>query len=145
MQLSSAVVVGPVASAFEAISDHKGRTEDAATRPEPAVDAEPKKPVITGIWAPDAGACSVRSFQDGLLPTVINAEGAWAGETFCMFSSREETDSGWKVVARCVSSRTRWTSNVRLTVKDDRLIWTSKRGTQTYTRCTPDVLMAQAR
>jgi hypothetical protein len=32
----------------------------------------------------------VRDFQNRVFPTVINAEGAWAGETFCMFTKRTE-------------------------------------------------------
>lgn len=149
--LSPLLVGGPIASAFQFAG-----APDATTRPEPVPpsaavaepapeQAEPKKPTVIGIWAPDAGPCSPRSFHDGVLPTVINAEGAWAGETFCTFSDRQETEAGWKVVARCSSGRTRWTSKVRLTVKDDRLVWTSRRGTQVYSRCTPDTLMAQAR
>jgi len=107
------------------------RTDDAAA--------------VVGVWAPDAGTCSARDFQEGLLPTVINSDGAWAGETFCLFTKRKETDNGWTVVAKCATPRERWTSNVRLSVSDNRLIWASKRGTQVYTRCRPDVLMAQAR
>jgi len=100
---------------------------------------------IVGVWSPDAGACSAKQFRDGSLPTVITADGAAAGETFCMFTNRKQTENGWTVIAKCSSSRERWTSNVRLTVGDNRLTWTSKRGTQTYTRCAPDLLMAQAR
>jgi hypothetical protein len=100
---------------------------------------------IVGIWAPDAGTCSARSFRDGVLPTVVNSEVAWAGETFCLFARRKESEAGWRVVAKCSTARERWTSNVRLTVADNRLTWTSERGTQVYTRCAPDLLMADAR
>ncbi len=101
-----------------------------------------EKSTIIGVWAPAAGACSARDFRDGVLPTVITSEGAWAGETFCIFAKRTETENGWKVVAKCSSLRERWTAHVRLRVNDNRLIWTSERGTQAYARCTPDVLMA---
>jgi hypothetical protein len=100
---------------------------------------------IAGVWAPNAGSCSARNFRDGALPTVMNTDGAWAGETFCMFTHQQPTENGWKVVAKCSNPRERWTSNVRLTVNGNRLTWTSRRGTQTYTRCSPDGLMAQAR
>ena len=59
-----------------------------------------------------------------------------------MFSTKKQTDTGWDVVAKCTSPKERWTTKVRLSVKDNRLRWTSKRGTQSYTRCAPDVLMA---
>jgi hypothetical protein len=116
--------------------------------PPPADRADPdlmKKVTIVGVWAPDAGNCSARNFRAGVLPAVINAEGAWAGETFCAFKNQKQTETGWRVVAKCSNPRERWTVNVRLTVQDNRLTWTSKRGTQTYTRCPPDVLMAAAR
>jgi hypothetical protein len=104
-----------------------------------------EKPAIVGVWAPDTGTCSARDFRDGLLPTVINTEGAWAGETFCIFTKRTETASGWRVVAKCSTAHEQWTSHVRLTITDNRLVWTSQRGTQAYSRCAPDILMAQAR
>lgn len=113
--------------------------------PGDAKSSDPKSSSVVGVWSPDGGNCSARDFKDGMLPTVINAEGAWAGETFCVFTKRKETESGWRVVAKCTAQRARWTSNVRLTVSDNRLTWTSERGTQAYTRCAPDVLMAQAK
>jgi hypothetical protein len=104
-----------------------------------------KSDMIVGVWAPDAGTCSARNFRQGDLPTVISTDGAWAGETFCIFTKKKQTEIGWRVVAKCSSPRERWTANVRLTVSDSRLTWTSERGTQVYTRCKPDVLTAQAR
>jgi hypothetical protein len=124
--------------------------EDAgeADRAPPAAESQPEqagdaaRDAIVGVWAP--GTCSARDFRDGLLPTITNTEGAWAGETFCLFTKRRQTESGWAVVAKCSNARERWTSNVRLTVSENRLTWTSRRGTQAYARCAPDVLMAQA-
>ncbi len=119
----------------------KPAREDRAT-PDPA--AQPQA-MIVGLWAPDASACSIRDFREGLLPTIINTDGAWAGETFCIFKNRKQTETGWRVVANCSNPHERWTADVRLTVKDNRLIWTSKRGTQVYTRCAPDFVVAVAR
>jgi hypothetical protein len=100
---------------------------------------------FVGVWAPDAGTCSARNLRDGVLPAVISTDGAWAGETFCMFTNKKQTEEGWNVVAKCSNPRERWTASVRLAIKDNRLTWTSKRGAQVYTRCAPDVLMAAAR
>lgn len=129
------------------VDTHEPRPEpadaDAAADHAPADSGRPAS--IVGVWSPDGGTCSARNFKDGTLPTVINAEGAWAGETFCIFTKRKETETGWRVVAKCSTPRARWTSNVRLTVNDNRLTWTSERGTQAYARCAADVLMAQAR
>ena len=119
---------------------------DAATQPH-GDQAHPdlmKKATIVGVWAPDAGTCSARNFRERILPAVINTDGAWAGDTFCLFKNKTQTETGWKVVAECSNPRERWTANVRLTVDGNRLTWMSKRGTQAYTRCT-DVLMAEAR
>jgi hypothetical protein len=115
---------------------------DPAATPEPAA---PPEAAVVGVWVPDASACSIRAFREGLLPTIINTEGAWAGETFCVFKKRNHTDAGWALVADCSNSRERWTAHVRLTIKGDRLLWSSKRGTQAYTRCAPDFLLAEAR
>jgi len=100
---------------------------------------------IAGIWAPDASACSARYFRDGTLPTIINADGAWAGETFCIFKNHKQTETGWRVVANCSNPHEHWTTEVNLTVKDNRLTWKSKRGAQAYARCGPDFRMAAAR
>jgi hypothetical protein len=75
---------------------------------------------------------------------VISPEGAWAGETMCAFRKRNETDRGWNVVAKCSNPREQWTSKVSLTLEGDRLVWTSRRGTQTYLRCSPNVRFADA-
>jgi hypothetical protein len=145
----------PVAEASSALQPSNSNAGDGIGRRDPwpggpAAQAQPDdasaaRPAIVGVWAPDAGTCSAHDFQQGVLPTVITGEGAWAGDTFCMFTKRNQTETGWTVVAKCSTPRERWTSNVRLTVNDNRLTWTSKRGTQVYTRCSPDVLMAQAR
>ena len=110
----------------------------------PAPAAQPHA-TIEGVWAPDASTCSIRNFREGLLATIINMDGAWAGDTFCIFQNRQQIETGWRVVAHCSKPGEQWTTHVRLTIKDDRLIWTSKRGTQAYTRCAPDFLMAGAR
>jgi hypothetical protein len=106
-----------------------------------AASAEPGSDVV-GLWAPDVASCSLKGFHQGLLPTIITTEGAWAGETFCTFKSRKPTESGWRVTADCASDKDRWTTQVRLSLKGQHLIWESKRGRQVYTRCGTDVHMA---
>jgi hypothetical protein len=140
-----AVVIGPsqASETLEAqASFEPSPPSDLAGAPEPA--AVPDSSIV-GVWVPDASACSVRAFREGLLPTVINLEGAWAGETFCIFKKRSQTEAGWTVTADCSNSRERWTAHVRLAINGNRLIWSSKRGTQAYTRCAADFLMAEAR
>ena len=98
---------------------------------------------FVGIWAADARGCSALD-RSGFLLTVIDTDGARAGETLCTFESKRQTKLGWDVVARCSNSHERWTANVSLSVKDNRLSWNSQRGTQTYLRCQREELMAQA-
>jgi hypothetical protein len=110
---------------------------------DPAESAASPRNMIVGVWVPDAGTCSAHQFRDGALPTVITSDGASAGDTFCIFTKQQETEEGLRVVAKCSSPRERWTSQVRLTVSEQRLTWSSKRGVQHYARCTPDLLMAK--
>jgi hypothetical protein len=53
--------------------------------------------MIIGIWAPDTSSCSVKGFREGSLPVVINTDGAWAGETFCVFKDQKQTKTEWRV------------------------------------------------
>jgi hypothetical protein len=133
-----AQAVKPVASDADLQAAKPARQDGADQAPRPHA-------TVVGVWAPDTGACSARDFRDGMLPTVINAKEAWAGETFCVFKKKQATKSGWRVVANCSNLHEHWTADARLTVSNNRLTWTSKRGTQTYTRCAPGFLMTAAR
>jgi hypothetical protein len=99
---------------------------------------------FVGIWGADASACSARLNRKGLLPAVIDDEGAFAGETSCAFKSRKHVAGAWQVVAACANARSRWTANVRLAVAGNRLTWSSQRGSQTYVRCERGPMMAAA-
>jgi hypothetical protein len=115
----------------EGTREKKFLTDDAVNMP------------FVGIWAADVRACSALD-RSGFLLTIIDTDGARAGETLCAFESKRQTKLGWDVVARCSNSHERWTANVSLSVKDNRLSWNSQRGTETYLRCQREELMAQA-
>ena len=85
------------------------------------------------------------SFKEGSLPAVITEQGAWAGETFCLFKKLKRTRTDWKAVASCSDSNEDWTTDVQLSVKANRLIWKSKSGTQSYSKCSSDTLVAANR
>lgn len=121
-------------SEFKVFESASSSSHDAGG---PTSAAQPQATIV-GIWAPDVSSCSLRDFRQGLLPTIINTDGAWAGETFCTFSNQKQTPTGWRVVANCMNADERWTAQVRLTIKGDRLTWASRRGTQVYRRCAPD-------
>lgn len=108
-------------------------------------NAPTQQATIEGIWAPNASSCSLRDLRDGSLATIIDMEGARAGDTYCAFKKQRHTPTGWRIVAECSDSLERWTADVRLTVKDDHLVWTSGRGRQIYSRCAPDAVMTAAR
>ena len=99
---------------------------------------------FVGIWGADASACSTRLNRKGLLPAVIDGEGAFAGETSCAFKSRKQVAGAWELVAACASPRNRWTAHIRLAVAGNRLTWSSQRGSQTYVRCARGPMMAEA-
>lgn len=90
---------------------------------------------FVGVWAPNRNACSPLTNNRGLLPAVIKAEGAWAGDVSCSFKNGAREGETWKFRATCSGARKRWTANVKLAVAGDTLIWSSERGTQTYVRC----------
>jgi len=104
-----------------------------------------RQPLFVGIWVPQGGTCSIRSFKEGSLPAVITEQGAWAGETFCLFKNLKRTGTQWKAVASCSNPKEDWTTDVQLSVKAHRLIWKSKSGTQSYSRCSSDILVAANR
>ena len=99
---------------------------------------------FAGIWAADPSACSGPTDRKAFLPTVIDDQGAFAGQTSCAFKSRKPVSGAWQIVAECASERARWTANVRLAVSGNRLIWSSERGSQTYVRCTRRAMLADA-
>lgn len=95
----------------------------------------PAKAAFVGIWGANASACSPKSQSLRNPRAMISEDGATAGEISCSFERMRFDGAGWQAVARCFNGRERWTSTVRLTVKNDRLTWTSQRGSETYQRC----------
>lgn len=117
-----------------------GANEDATEMTDAARDL-----AVAGVWASEVSACSPGQNRKRLIPAVITADGASAGDTFCAFKKKRPTETGMDVVANCSNSSKRWTAKVRLTVNGNRLTWSSHRGTQAYLRCEPSVRMADAR
>jgi hypothetical protein len=86
-------------------------SDQASQNPEPnlalqahAPNSDPdliKQTTMVGIWSPEGGACSAQDFQQGVLPAVISSDGAWAGDTYCIFRKKQQTQTGWNLVAEC--------------------------------------------
>ena len=150
IQLSSAnptpVLVAPSAPSL---------TRTSAIPPTPLADPPPvgsfSKPQATpaapegpfaGVWAVDEKACSPQLARSGLLPALISAQGAWAGETTCSFKSSKRVGNTWTFAAVCSDARRRWKTNIRMSVAGNRLTWASQRGSQTYVRCQTGLIEA---
>jgi hypothetical protein len=131
----------PTAAAAEATAPPPAQAVDGENEvAPPRHDAKPHgRPAIVGVWVPQPGSCAARNLRDGVLPAVISTNGARAGATSCVFTNQKQTAEDWRMLANCSNPHERWTTNVRLSVKDDRLTWTSKRGTQVYARCRSNV------
>jgi len=138
---SDAPPATPVAQPVQLVTTPNAQTAEIAADHEAIAEAM----TPAGIWAPNATACSLRDLRDGLLPTIIDTDGARAGDTLCTFKNRKQTENGWRVIAHCADAREHWTAVVHLTVKDRQLIWASNRGRQVYTRCAPDAVKTAAR
>ena len=135
----------PHAALAAAPEEFEGRLR-SGTSDAPLPALEPAKDmVVAGVWAPDPSACVSAQNRKRLIPAVITADGASAGDTFCAFKRKKQTESGLDVVANCSNAKQRWTARVRLTVNGNRLVWSSERGTQAYMRCEPHLRMAEAR
>lgn len=137
---SSDIPAEPPVEAAAQDSAPQAAADDGAAAENPAVvprhDVQRAAPLgIAGVWAPDAGSCSARNAREGFLQAIISEHGARAGKTSCVFKNQRRMQSDWRLLANCTNGRERWSSNVRLVVKGDRLIWTSERGTQAYLRC----------
>lgn len=102
------------------------------TAREPAKEA--KSAGYVGFWAVNRVACANPSNRR-FIRVAINAKGARAGGTYCAFTKVSQTGSRWTSQARCSSGTERWTSNVKLLVKNNRLFWESERGSQVLFQC----------
>jgi hypothetical protein len=132
-RLSAKLAAEPVAPQPE-IRDEP-YVEPQAVPPPWSAPRPPIRPAIVGVWVPEPGSCPARDSHEGLLKALISTRGAHAGGTSCTFTKREQSDGEWRMLARCSNGHERWTTSIRLTVQGNRLIWTSKRGTQAYVRC----------
>src|SRR5262249_40457125 len=136
-RLSAEPAAEPLAPRLEISDEPHAEAQVVPPRPAPR---PPIRPAIVGVWVPEPGSCSARESRDGLLKALITTRGARAGGTSCAFTKREQSDGDWRMLARCSNGHERWTTSVRLTVQGNRLIWTSKRGTQAYVRCRSEEL-----
>jgi len=89
---------------------------------------------FVGGWGINADQC--RQALDGRSRLKISTSRAEAFNTTCQFNSTQrESANEWRIRAACADEHDRWNANIRLTLAEGRLTWTSERGTATYLRC----------
>lgn len=136
---SRVVMLDPPAAASPS-GPHETPAGSSAQASRPATPSLPVRPApvnadYVGTWGPTAAACGRRSRRRGYLPATITQEHARAGRTVCTFHDTRRSGSAWVTAAECTDRGRHWSSQVRLTVEDDHLTWSSSRGTVSYIRC----------
>ena len=102
----------------------------ADAHPEPQVEQD-----FVGVWGPNRLACGLRAQRRGFIQAVITPERAKAGSTTCSFRNVRRNGIAWVMAADCAAGGQKWSSQVRLVVDGERLIWSSAKGTAEYVRC----------
>jgi hypothetical protein len=72
------------------------------------------------------------------LLTIDSRSATFRSGSSCYFPRPAPDATGWKVTATCSSQRMgTWSSNIKFSVHDEVLTWTSEMGTASYFRCRP--------
>jgi hypothetical protein len=111
--------------------------EQLASRAETTVsvkEAEAVQPYV-GTWAAHRSACLPGNTKTRYIPLTLKERAARAGDGSCSFRKLARHGNSWKIEASCRSKGESWESQVRLVLAGSKLTWSSKRGVQTYHRC----------
>ncbi len=140
--VASRVVMSDLPASTSPTSPQEAPAPAQASRPavaslpaRPASAPAPANADYVGTWGPTAAACGSRSRRRGYIPATITQDQARAGRTICTFHDTRRSGGAWVTAAECSDRGRHWSSQVRLTVDDDHLTWSSSRGTVSYTRC----------
>jgi DNA-binding helix-hairpin-helix protein with protein kinase domain len=68
-------------------------------------------------------------------PLLINTRMAKTAAGACQFLSVVSEGQGWRIHAKCSVGNETWNASIKMVVKGEQLVWSSERGTETYTRC----------
>lgn len=138
-EAARAAAAEPADAALPTVVKVASASADTLPPLSPAAPAPASPPIervsYVGTWGPTAQACGIRSRRRGYLPAVITEDGAKAGRTLCRFRNGKRDGIAWTLAADCSERGRNWTSQVRLLVDGDRLIWTSAKGSSSYVRC----------
>jgi len=85
-----------------------------------------------GGWS-SSRECAVKAPNQA--PLWINSQTARVAEGGCQFLSVVREGQGWRFRAKCTLPNETWNANIKMIVNGEQLVWSSERGTETYTRC----------
>jgi hypothetical protein len=81
-----------------------------------------------GGWGDDAADCLSA-------PIRISEREAKSANSICKFGTVRREDNGWRVQAVCTAGGRTWSDNIRLSVSDGRLAWSTDTLTKVYIKC----------
>jgi peptidoglycan hydrolase-like protein with peptidoglycan-binding domain len=81
-----------------------------------------------GRWGDDAADCLSTPIQ-------ISEREAKSANSICKFGTVRREDNGWRIQAVCTAGGETWSDNVRLSVSDGRLTWSTDTLTKVYMKC----------
>jgi peptidoglycan hydrolase-like protein with peptidoglycan-binding domain len=81
-----------------------------------------------GGWGDDAADCLSAPIQ-------ISEREARSTSSVCKFGTVRREDNGWRIQAVCTAGGKTWSDNIRLTVSDGRLTWSTDTLTKVYMKC----------
>jgi hypothetical protein len=87
---------------------------------------------FVGAWWPSSECLSKRT-ED--VPLLINTRLAHNAAGTCEFLRVVADGGGWRIRAKCTVEDKTWNANIRMTIKNGQLVWSSEKGVATYYRC----------
>jgi hypothetical protein len=79
--------------------------------------------------------------QNGSAPITVSSRRAETAGGACNFRSvRRESPNRWVIQALCSADGNSWNANISLKLIGSKLVWSSERGTETYIRCSRQVV-----
>jgi hypothetical protein len=81
-----------------------------------------------GGWGDDAADCLSAPIQ-------ISEREAKGTSSVCKFATVRREESGWRIQAVCTAGGKSWSDNIRLSVSDGRLTWSTDTLTKVYIKC----------
>ena len=102
-------------------------------------DQNQKGTTFIGLWGMDMDQC--QHVQNGSAAITVSSRRAETAGGACNFRSvRRESPNRWVIQALCSADGNSWNANISLKLIGSKLVWSSERGTETYIRCSRQVV-----